>query len=58
MKLSVDKEMTDSCKVSNHPLPDNIGQLESSDIDEMDRPRNSTRVQYGTTSIHRSERFV
>jgi excisionase family DNA binding protein len=38
MKLSIDKEMTDSGKVSNHPLPDNVGQLESSDTDEMDRP--------------------
>ncbi|MGD0692722.1 MAG: helix-turn-helix domain-containing protein [Acidimicrobiales bacterium] len=38
MKLSIDKEMTDSCKVSNHPLPDNVGQSDSSDTDEMDRP--------------------
>ena len=39
MKLSIDKEMTDSCKVSNHPLPDNVWHsLESSDTDERTRP--------------------
>jgi len=38
MKLSIDKEMTDSCKNSNDLLPDKCGQLESADTDERDRP--------------------
>ena len=38
MKLSIDKEMTVSCKNSNYPLPNKCGQLESADTDGMDRP--------------------